>query len=116
MILEQTQPDPPSGCEPHGCLSVNATGAAALGGPELRLPPLVRLIDLVHLVYLVCLVLLPKTTQTDLTDRTDQTGETDRINKYSTLLRWYCGMCHIGLAKGHILTVRNSLSDVNRFS
>ena len=30
VILEQTQPDPPSGCEPHGCLNVNATGASAL--------------------------------------------------------------------------------------
>ena len=34
MILEQTQPDPPSGCEPYGGLNVNATGDL-----ELRLPP-----------------------------------------------------------------------------
>ena len=39
VILEQTQPDPPSGCEPHDRLSVNATGAPALRDPELRLPP-----------------------------------------------------------------------------
>jgi len=40
FILGHTQPEPPPGCQPPGCLHVNAKGAPALRDPELRLPPL----------------------------------------------------------------------------
>ena len=42
VILGQTQPEPPPGCQTLGWLFVNATGAPAPRDPELRLPPLSR--------------------------------------------------------------------------
>ena len=39
VILGQTQPEPPPGCQTLGWLLVNAMGAPALRDPELRLPP-----------------------------------------------------------------------------